>query len=83
MVDQKMTIRELIKQLYAIDTPEGYTDEDINCLRAVHGVLPAVLEEFYRTAGKTIAGQFVQDTWITPKHYEDWAWQKSIRSHFN
>ena len=82
MVDQKMTIHGLIKQLYAIDTPEGYDDEDINCLRSVHGVLPAVLEEFYRTVGKTIALQFVQDTWITPKHYEDWVWLKSIRSHF-
>ena len=79
--EDKMVLTTLIKQLYAIDTLEGYTDEDIDCLKAVHGILPTVLEEFYRTAGKSITNQFVQDSWITPKNYEDWAWLRNS-SHF-
>lgn len=47
-----MDLSTLIKQFYAVDTLEGYTEEEINKLKVMYGALPAALEEFYRTAGR-------------------------------
>ena len=76
-----MSLITLIKQLYTVDTLEGYTEEDINQLKMLYGALPTELEDFYRTAGRTAALQRSQDTWIMPEHREKWAWLKES-SHF-
>ena len=77
-----MDLTAMIKQLYAVDTLEGYTDEDISYLKTMYANLPAVLEEFYRTAGCTPAIHSVQDIWMKPEHYRDRAWLKEDDSHF-
>lgn len=77
-----MDLTTMIKQLYAVDTLEGYTDEDISYLKTMYASLPTVLEEFYRTAGKTPAIHLVQDIWMKPEHYRDRAWLKEDDSHF-
>lgn len=69
-----MNLTTLIKQLYAVDTLEGYTEDEINLLKRKYGALPTTLEEFYRTAGRTVALFRVQDTWITLEHREKWIW---------
>lgn len=60
---------EKIKPLYGIDELQGYTDADIALLRDRFGVLPQVLEEYYRAAGRTKAFHDVQDIWILPEDY--------------
>ena len=76
-----MYLSTLIKQLYAVNMLEGYTEEEINLLKRKYGALPAVLEEFYCTAGRTAALFRVQDTWITPEYREKWSWLQES-SHF-
>ena len=76
-----MNLTTLIKQLYAVDTLEGYTEDEINLLKRKYGALPTVLEEFYRTAGRTAALWRVQDTWIVPEHREKWTWLQTS-SHY-
>lgn len=76
-----MNLSTLIKQLYAVDTLEGYTEEEINKLKVMYGALPAMLEEFYCTAGQTAALWHVQDIWITPEHRKKWVWLQE-NSHF-
>ena len=76
-----MDLSTLIKQLYAVDTLEGYTEDEIILLKEKYGSLPATLEEFYHTAGRTDSLWHVQDIWITPEHREKWAWLQES-SHF-
>lgn len=76
-----MDLTTFMKQLYAVDTLEGYNEEEINQLKAMYGALPDVLEDFYRTAGKTPALNGGQDTWIMPEHREKWSWLAKS-SHF-
>ena len=69
-----MKLTELVRTLYDADQPQGCTEEEIAAVRARFGVLPAVVEEFWRTVGRTKRVNSVQDTWIFPEHYAKWAW---------
>ncbi len=69
---------EMLKSLYAVDTLQGYTEEEIESLKELFGALPQVLEEYYRTAGRTKAFRQVQDSWMLPEDFQKWEWlQKS------
>ena len=46
---------EMFKPLYAVDTLEGYTENEIVYLKELFGALPQVLEDYYRAAGRTKA----------------------------
>lgn len=76
-----MNLTILIKQLYAVTMLEGYSEDEINLLKRKYGALPTVLEEFYRSAGRTAALWRVQDTWITPEHRKKLTWLQDS-SHF-
>ena len=52
---------EMFKPLYAVDTLEGYTENEIVYLKELFGALPQVLEDYYRAAGRTKAFHCVQD----------------------
>ena len=38
---------EMFKSLYAVDTLEGYTENEIAYLKELFGALPQVLEDYY------------------------------------
>ena len=65
---------EMFKPLYAVDTLEGYTENEIAYLKELFGSLPRVLEDYYRAAGRTKAFHCVQDTWMLPEHFQKWEW---------
>lgn len=65
---------EMFKPLYAVDTLEGYTENEIVYLKELFGALPQVLEDYYRAAGRTKAFHCVQDIWILPEHFQKWEW---------
>lgn len=65
---------DMLKNLYAVNEFQGYTDEDIAYIKQLFGNIPKVLEEYYRIAGKTEAFHHVQDTWILPEHFKKWKW---------
>lgn len=69
-----MELRELVRDLYGIDRPQGCTEEEIAAMKNLFGDIPAVVESFWRTFGRTPRLNYVQDTWILPEHYEKWAW---------
>ena len=43
-----MELRELVRDLYGIDQPQGCTEEEISTVREIFGALPTVVEEFWR-----------------------------------
>lgn len=58
------------KALYAVETLQGYTETEIGLLKKIFGTLPCVLEDFYRTAGRTEAIYDGQDNWPLPEYYQ-------------
>ena len=69
-----MELRQLVRDLYGVDQPQGCTEKEIAAVREIFGSLPAAVEDFWRTFGRTPRLNYVQDTWILPEHYEKWAW---------
>ena len=69
-----MDIRQLFRDLYGVDQPQGCTDEEIAAVKEIFGALPAVVEDFWRTVGRTQRLNYVQDTWCLPEHYQKWKW---------
>lgn len=67
-------MENLIKNLYAADELKGCTDEEIAFMKQKFGALPAVLENFYRTAAKTEALHNAQDLWMLPEHFTKYTW---------
>ena len=67
-----MELRELVRDLYGIDRPQGCTDEEIAAMKEIFGALPAVLEEFYRTLGHTREIKADQDDWSFPADFRRW-----------
>lgn len=63
-----------LKALYAVETLQGYTEKDIELLKGIFGTLPRVLEEFYRTAGRTETIYNGEDEWVLPEHYQKREW---------
>lgn len=72
-----LSFLDLIKELYAVKTFHGYTDKEIEGLKQMFGNIPAVLEEYYRTAGNTKEFQYGQDLWVKPEDYKG-CWYKDI-----
>lgn len=69
-----MELRQLVRNLYGIDQPQGCTEEDIAKLRARFGAVPAAVEDFWRGFGRTQWLNYGQDTWCLPEEYELWSW---------
>lgn len=62
-----MDFTEMIKQLYAVEELQGYSKSEIAAVKEQFNALPQVLEDFWRTAGRTVEIHQVQDTWISPE----------------
>ena len=73
-----LSFLDLIKKLYAVKSFHGYTDKEIDSLKQLFGNIPAVLEEYYRTAGKTKEFQYGQDLWVKPEEYKGHSWYNNI-----
>jgi len=72
---EKLTaLEKIIRQFYAVDELQGYTEGEIDFLKELFGALPWVLENFYRVAGNTEAIHHVQDSWMRPENFRKWAW---------
>ena len=67
-----MELRELVRDLYGIDQPQGCTEEEISTVREIFGALPTVVEEFWRTFGRMPQLNYVQDNWIFPADFQKW-----------
>ena len=74
-----MKLRALVRDLYGIDQPQGCTEEEIAAVREKFGTLPAVVEDFWRTFGRTPRLSYVQDDWMFPAFYEKWGWPKDSK----
>lgn len=69
-----MDIMEMIRQLYTVEVPEGYTEEEIAFVRDCFGALPGTVEEFWRSAARTEEIHHVQDFWTGPEEFRRWEW---------
>ena len=67
-------MENLIKNLYAVDTLIGCSEKEIAFMKQKFGVLPSVLENFYRIAAKTEALHHIQDAWMLPEHFSKYTW---------
>lgn len=69
-----MELREIMRTLYGIEQPKGCTDQEIDSVRKIFGAIPATVEEFWRTVGRTKELNQAQDTWLLPEDYQKWKW---------
>lgn len=69
-----MELREIMRTLYGIEQPKGCTEEEIGAIREIFGAIPAKVEEFWRTVGRTRELNQAQDTWLLPEDYQKWKW---------
>lgn len=67
-----MELRKLVCDLYGIDQPQGCTEEEIAAVREKFGALPAVVEDFWRTFGRTKELNQCQDEWTFPEDFQRW-----------
>ena len=65
---------EMIRQLYAVEELQGYTEEEIAIVKKYFVSIPQAVEEFWRRAARTEAIHNVQDQWIKPKDFDKWIW---------
>lgn len=65
-----MDLRELIRDLYGVGQPQGCTDEEIAAMKENFGEIPSVLEEFWRTFGRTDKIHYNQDEWLFPEDFQ-------------
>lgn len=70
----KRDYMEMIRQLYAVEKLQGYTDEEIANVKKYFDPLPLTLEEFWKKAARTEAIHKVQDQWIRPEDFGKWDW---------
>ena len=75
-----MELRELIRDLYGVERPQGCTEAEIAAVRERFGVLPAAVEEFWRTFGRTKELNQGQDSWVFPNQYAKWKWLEEFDS---
>lgn len=68
------TIREILKNLYQIETPNGLTEDELTFLENKFGKLPKALSEFYALCGNCNNVLMNQDMWTVPKDYKKWKW---------
>ncbi len=67
-----MELRELVRDLYGVDQPQGCTDGEIVAMKGIFGEIPAALEGFYRTFGRTRELKTNQDEWFFPEDFLRW-----------
>lgn len=67
-----MELRTLVRDLYGVDRPQGCTDNEIAAMKERFGAIPVVVEEFWRTFGRTKELNQCQDTWCFPEEYQKW-----------
>ncbi len=72
-----MDFWENLRQLYAVEELQGYTEAEIASVKAYFGTLPQVVEEFWRRAGRTEAIHHVQDMWMKPENFQRWDWMRN------
>lgn len=72
-----MDFWENLRQLYAVEELQGYTETEIASVRAYFGTLPQTVEEFWRRAGRTEALHHVQDMWMKPEDFQRWDWLRN------
>ena len=70
----KRDYMEMIRQLYGVEEPQGYTEEEIGIVKKYFGPLPPALEEFWKRAACTEEIHKGQDRWIKPKDFDKWDW---------
>ena len=75
-----MELREIVRTLYGVERPQGCTEEEIAAVRERFGVLPAVVEEFWRGFGRTRELGQCQDDWMFPEQYAKWKWLEEYDS---
>lgn len=69
-----MDLSVLVRDLYGVDQPQGCTDEEIAAMKERFGAIPAVVEDFWRTFGRTKELNQGQDSWVFPNQYAKWKW---------
>ena len=65
---------ELIKELFNISQPKGFSEDEIMQVRNMYGKLPYILEAYYRKYGRETAVNHTQNSLIVPWKY---TWPKS------
>ena len=65
-----MELRQLVRDLYGVDQPQGCTEEEIAAIREKFGTIPPALEDFWRTFGHTKELNYGQDDWIFPGDFQ-------------
>ena len=75
-----MELRKLVRDLYGVERPQGCTEAEIAAVRERFGVLPAAVEEFWRTFGRTKELNQGQDSWVFPNQYAKWKWLEEYDS---
>lgn len=68
-----MTAFNIIKKLFTIDEPCGYTESDLAYWVEVYGAIPNVLKDYYVKFGKHEALNSTQDCLITPPQFEEYS----------
>lgn len=71
---RNMDFLEMIKELYQVKKPQGYSESEIAAVKEHFPALPKTVEEFWRKAGRTSAIHCGQDCWITPQNFMEWEW---------
>ncbi len=67
-----------LKVLYAADSLEGVTDEEIGYMKELFGALPRVVEEFYRKAARSDVLHHGQDHWLLPEDFKKSEWLRKL-----
>ena len=60
---------DIIKELFAVSRPKGYTAEEISAVRKLYGGIPLFLEQFYLELGRSDELLYLQDELILPGKY--------------
>ena len=60
---------DIIKELFAVSQPKGYTAEETEAVKKLYGGIPSFLEQFYLELGCSDELQYLQDELILPGKY--------------
>lgn len=60
---------DIIKELFAVSRPKGYTAEEISAVRKLYGGIPLFLEQFYLELGRSDELLYLQDELMLPGKY--------------
>ena len=65
-----MTDFSIIKKLYGIAEPNGFTENDLEIVKEVFGDLPKVFIDYYVQLGKIESLNHTQDLLIIPERFQ-------------